>query len=545
MGEARQTPHSALETFAPRIVGRYVLYAPIARGGMATIHLARQFGAEGFNRIVAVKRLFPRYAEDPEFVKMFLQEAEIASRIRHPNVVPVVDVVAAADEVLLVQEYVHGVPLDRLFRSACSTAKPIPARVVVSIVAGVLAGLHAAHELRSDSGDPLHIVHRDVSPQNIVIGVNGAPRLLDFGVAQGAMSAQAPNGSRLAGKLAYMAPEQLRGDMVSRTSDVYSCGVLLWELATLRRLHAGSTDRDALSVVKKGVIPKITDALEDRRALIAPYEWRHLTRLQEIVERALAPQSQDRYATAAAFLQALLRVCPEASPMEIASWVKTHGGEFLLHREQVLAENEASWRSLSQLAVSMAGASGPASGGPSSPRPEVTVVSTLSGALVSSAGARPSSNPGSASWDRWRRMAPWAVAALALLVTSGLTGLLVSKQTASPSVAFVRQGVESAVASPLPSETPWTTKLAPPVAIAPRPADSIVERAVESLPVYVPPAARRPAASPSARGTLGDGASDVPAGPTEPPGTTTSEKPECDPPFFFQGKKKIFKPSCL
>lgn len=543
MGEARQAPHFAPETFAPRIVGRYVVYAPIARGGMATIHLARLFGVEGFSRIVAVKRLFPRFAEDPESVKMFLQEAEIASRIRHPNVVPVVDVVAEGDEVLLVQEYVHGVPLDRLYRSACSTPKPIAARVVISIVAGVLAGLHAAHELRSDSGDPLHIVHRDVSPQNILVGVNGAPRLLDFGVAQGAMNAQAPNGSRLAGKLAYMAPEQLRGDMVSRTSDVYSCGVLLWELATLRRLHAGSTDREALSVLKKGVIPKITDALEDRRALIAPYEWRHLARLEGIVERALAPQSQDRYATAAAFLQALLRVCPEASPIEMASWVRTHGGEFLLHREQVLAANEASWRSLSQLAVSMAGASGPASSGPGAPRPEVTVVSTLSGALVSSAGTQPASNPWSASPDRWRRIAPWAVAAVALLVTSYLTGLLVSRQVAYPKAAFVRPIGQPAVGSPPPTETPLMAAVAPPVVPAPLPADSIVE--VESLPVYVPPRAHRATVSPSARSSVGDGVADGLPDPIEPPGTTASQKPECDPPFFFQGKKKIFKPSCL
>src|ERR1700733_164825 len=148
MGEATRAPHSALEALEPRIFGRYVLYAPIARGGMATVHLARLFGAEGFSRIVAAKRLFRRFAEDPEFVRMFRHEAEIASRIRHPNVVPVLDMIFAGDEVLLVQEYVHGVPLDRLFRAACANPRPIPVRVVVSVVAGVLAGLHAAHEVR-------------------------------------------------------------------------------------------------------------------------------------------------------------------------------------------------------------------------------------------------------------------------------------------------------------------------------------------------------------------------------------------------------------
>ena len=136
----------------PRAFGRYVLYAPIARGGMATIHIARLVGDDGFSRIVAAKRLHPQFTEDPDFVEMFRDEAEIASKVRHPNVVPVLDIVLDGEEVVLVQEYVHGVPLDRLFRASRARAEPIPPRIVVGIVAGVLAGLHSAHETTDEHG---------------------------------------------------------------------------------------------------------------------------------------------------------------------------------------------------------------------------------------------------------------------------------------------------------------------------------------------------------------------------------------------------------
>ncbi len=246
MGESAQPFESSLAGSEPRAFGRYVLYAPIARGGMATIHTARLVGADGFSRIVAAKRLHPQFSEDPEFVAMFRGEAEIASKIHHPNVVPVLDIVLDGEEVVLVQEYVHGVPLDRLFRAACASREPIPPRIVSGIVAGILSGLHSAHETTDEKGDSLGIIHRDVSPQNVMVSVDGIPRLLDFGIAKAHSCTHETRAGLLKGKIAYMAPEQVRsGEDVTRTADLYACGVVLWELLTAPRgcTPAGATRR--------------------------------------------------------------------------------------------------------------------------------------------------------------------------------------------------------------------------------------------------------------------------------------------------------------
>src|SRR5262245_32829395 len=165
-------------------VGRYLLHRQIARGGMATIHIARLLGDEGFSRLVAAKRLLSEYAQDAEFVTMFLDEARVASKVHHRNVVPVLDVVTTDTDVILVQEYVHGVPLNVLLREARRTKTHMPVRVAVSIASGVLAGLQAAHTTVDEVGIPLNIVHRDVSPHNVMIAIDGTARLLDFGVAK-------------------------------------------------------------------------------------------------------------------------------------------------------------------------------------------------------------------------------------------------------------------------------------------------------------------------------------------------------------------------
>jgi serine/threonine protein kinase len=206
---------------APRSIGRYVLYGEIASGGMATVHFGRLSGPAGFSRTVAIKRLHPQYAKDPEFVSMFLDEARLAARIRHPNVVTTLDVVTTGAEIFLVMEYVQGESLSRLLRAVRPMMTPADTRIVATIVSGVLHGLHAAHEARDEQGQPLRIVHRDVSPQNVLVGTDGVPRVLDFGVAKAAGRVQTTREGQLKGKLAYMAPEQVRGE-VTRVTDVYS-----------------------------------------------------------------------------------------------------------------------------------------------------------------------------------------------------------------------------------------------------------------------------------------------------------------------------------
>src|SRR6185503_14890982 len=181
-------PTSSKRTFGETI-GRYHLHSQIAKGGMARIHIARAVGAEGFSRLVAAKRLHTALASDAEFVKMFLDEARVASKVRHRNVVPVLDVVNIDGEVILVQELVIGVPLHRLCGRAQKIRQWLPVPITIAIASQALAGLHAAHEAVDEAGTPLNIVHRDVSPQNIMIATDGSVRLLDFGVAKNAAAA--------------------------------------------------------------------------------------------------------------------------------------------------------------------------------------------------------------------------------------------------------------------------------------------------------------------------------------------------------------------
>ena len=231
----------------PRMLGRYALYEKIAAGGMATVHIGRLLGPVAFARTVAIKRMHPHFAADPAFVAMFLDEARLAARIRHPNVVPTLDVVAMENELFLVMEYVLGESLARLMQAAATRGERIPPSMVATIMAGVLHGLHAAHEATSDRGEPLGIVHRDVSPQNILVGTDGVARVLDFGVAKAAGRIQTTREGQLKGKLAYMAPERDPRQGVAPAADVYAASVVLWEALTgeaaLSRRERGAVAR--------------------------------------------------------------------------------------------------------------------------------------------------------------------------------------------------------------------------------------------------------------------------------------------------------------
>src|SRR5450432_1251573 len=217
MSQARAAP--------PITVGRYAIHAELASGGMASVHFGRLLGPVGFSRTVAIKRLHPQFAKDPEFVSMFLDEARLAARIRHPNVVPTLDVVATQGELFLVMDYVQGESLSRLIRGMRERGQRIPLRMVAGIMCGALHGLHAAHEAKNERGEPLHIVHRDISPQNVLVGTDGVARVLDFGVAKAAGRVQTTREGQLKGKLAYMAPEQISGN-VTRQTDVYAAAIV-------------------------------------------------------------------------------------------------------------------------------------------------------------------------------------------------------------------------------------------------------------------------------------------------------------------------------
>jgi serine/threonine-protein kinase len=326
---------SAIETGAgqgpSRIVGRYALFGMLAAGGMAVVHLGRLLGPVGFARTVAIKHLHPQYASSPEFVAMFLDEARLAARIRHPNVVATLDVVVDATEIFLVMDYVQGETLARLLRAALSRRALLPPPLAVNVVLGLLSGLHAAHESTNEQGAPLGIVHRDVSPQNVMVGIDGVARVLDFGVAKAIGRAQLTREGELKGKLSYMAPEQIRGAAIDRRVDIYAAGVVLWEALTLKRLFSGETDAERMyQVLQSNIAPPSTHAPDVPAALDA------------VVLRALSARPEDRYATALEMALALERTVPLLSAREVGTWVTDLAGDALTRRAMQLEAIESS-----------------------------------------------------------------------------------------------------------------------------------------------------------------------------------------------------------
>lgn len=317
-------------TAPERILGRYALYGEIASGGMATVHFGRLMGPVGFARTVAIKRLHPHFAKDPEFVSMFLDEARLAARIRHPNVVPTLDVVATEGELFLVMEYVQGESLSRLLARAAKINECVPPSIAGAILAGALHGLHAAHEATDENGRPLDIVHRDVSPHNILVGVDGTARVLDFGVAKAVGRLQNTREGQLKGKLPYMAPEQITG-RATRATDVYACAVVLWETLALRRLFTGENEAQVMSRVLGGV----TERPSAHASGISPD-------LDAIVMRGLAADPQARFPTARDMARALERAVAFASTSDIGEWVERLAGGAIAARAESVARIERS-----------------------------------------------------------------------------------------------------------------------------------------------------------------------------------------------------------
>lgn len=314
---------------SPRTVGRYVLYGELASGGMATVHFGRLAGPVGFSRTVAIKRLHPHFAKDPEFVSMFLDEARLCGRIRHPNVVSVLDVVSTEGEIFIVMEYVAGEALSRLLKSAWAKKIPTPPRIAATIITSVLHGLHAAHETKDEHGRPLGIVHRDVSPQNILVGGDGTARLLDFGVAKATGRMQTTRDGEVKGKIAYMPSEQLSGGTVTRQSDIYAAAVVFWEALCGRRLFDGETE--AIVLVR---------AIEGRIESPSVHNPEISVAAAGVVLRGLAKDAANRFATAREMAVAIEQTFGLASPSEVGEWVETVAAEELSTRALRVSEIE-------------------------------------------------------------------------------------------------------------------------------------------------------------------------------------------------------------
>ncbi|MBS2012311.1 MAG: serine/threonine protein kinase [Deltaproteobacteria bacterium] len=328
-----------------RVVGRYALYGAIAAGGMATVHLGRLLGPVGFSRTVAIKRLHAQFASDPEFVSMFLDEARLAARIRHPNVVPTLDVVATGGELFLVMDYVPGESVARISRVLREQQQTIPQRIISAIMAGVLHGLHAAHEAKDERGDPLGIVHRDMSPQNVLVGADGVPRVLDFGVAKAAGRMQTTRDGQIKGKLAYMPPEQLRGAAVSRQTDIYAAGVMLWELVTGQRLFTGDNEGAVVAKILEGRIEapsKVAFRGMSRSKTLTDAHLRSLEALDSTILRSLQMDAESRFGSAREMALEIEKRCAPATASEVADWLETVAKDVLTSRAAMVAEIESS-----------------------------------------------------------------------------------------------------------------------------------------------------------------------------------------------------------
>jgi serine/threonine protein kinase len=311
-------------------LGRYVLFDELARGGMATVHLGRLRGAAGFSKTVAIKKMHANVAGDPRFLAMFLDEARLASRIQHPNVVPVFDVIAERDEAYLVMEYVDGESLSTLRRTLSRRGERIPVPIAAHIVCNALYGLHAAHEATNEQGEPLKLVHRDISPQNILVGVDGVARVLDFGIAKAVGRVQETESGEVKGKIAYMAPEQIKGEPLDRRADIFSTGVVLWELLAGQRLFGGKTSAESMYRVLEAIIPPLSDFLEDLpQALV------------DAVARATSKRPEDRFGSALEFAAELERSVTLIPNHVVGRWVIGVGGESLTARRELLRTIEA------------------------------------------------------------------------------------------------------------------------------------------------------------------------------------------------------------
>jgi serine/threonine-protein kinase len=481
---------SVVEERSDLLLGRYAIFDEIAAGGMATVHLGRLIGPAGFSKVVAIKRLHPHLARDPEFSSMFIDEARLAARVQHPNVVATLDVVPIEGEVFLVLDYVQGEPLSRLVKATAARGEHMDPRIASTVVVGALHGLQAAHDATDEYGKSLGIVHRDVSPQNVMVGADGVARVLDFGVAKAAGRLQSTRDGQLKGKLSYMAPEQVRGTEVDPRTDVYSAGVVLWEALTGRRMIQGNNEASVLQAVLQAHPPKPSSLNPTVPQAV-----------DEVVMRALEKHPARRFATAREMAIALERAAGIASPYEVGEWVRSVAQEALALRAARVKEMEST--SAIRLVPPTLQAwerSG-------------STVSTLHGPLP--AAPPPRSN----TW-----LVVIAAGLLALLAVIGVVLVLAFRGPAQPAEpAAVAVPAESAGASaPTPEPAPVPAP-APAPETEPDPAPSAI--AIEDL-APAPPVqtAVRPAPAPSAK----------------------PKKPSCESPFYVdENGIKHPRPECL
>ncbi len=473
-------------------VGRYEVLSEIASGGMATVYLARHVGVGGFARLFAIKKLHAHMQSDEDFVAMLLDEASLAARIRHPNVVPVVDM-EASPELYLVMEYIEGDKLSGLIRAMARVQRRMPPPVALRIIHDSLEGLHAAHELCDEELRPLKIIHRDISPQNILVGVDGISRISDFGIAKAESRATATRDGELKGKVGYMAPEQLGGEEIDRRVDLFAMGVTLWECLVGRRLFYRDTELESMAAVAHSVIPSLVETYGLPREL------------DTVVQKALARDPAKRFATARQFGDALESAAKQvgglATTRQVADLVGDVAGE-KIQRERARMREAAAFTNATPISKQIVSGIAPRIKPLEQPGPGEA--SVPSGVQVGRA-ASPSMRPGRGH----ARSARWIIAAavVAVIASSLLTAVVVLRlrtradgtaaQPARAPQATAVLPVTPAVQAP----TPAAVEPVPPPVVAPAIAPAIEADAAAALGSTIVDGGEPPSA-PSRRGRI-------------------------------------------
>lgn len=327
-------------------VGRYQLIRKVAQGGMAEVFLAKSYGAHGFEKPVAIKRILGRYAADEQFVTMLIDEARITSQLNHPNIVPVLDFHADAQDCYLVMEYVAGRSLSNLTRCLLTDGRTLPVEHLLFICKECAAGLHHAHVKTDKTGRPLHIVHRDVSPQNVLVSFDGFVKIIDFGIARARDRLAQTEVGTIKGKVRYLAPEQLHGEGVDGRTDMFSLAIVMWEALTNCTLFDGASDLEVCDQIMRTEIPDPRTYNKD-----VPEE------LVRVLNRALARQKEQRFSSCEAFsaeLRGILtRANPDYDPSTLGALMRS---QFRLEMDEDLAEEA---REEAELARANAAAAAP------------------------------------------------------------------------------------------------------------------------------------------------------------------------------------------
>jgi serine/threonine protein kinase len=481
---------------------------------MATVHLGRLLGSVGFARTVAIKRLHEAYANDPEFVSMFLDEARLVARIHHPNVVPTLDVVAADGHLLLVMDYVQGESLASLMKVVNTRGEVVKRAIVAAVGAGMLHGLHAAHEAKNERGEPLGIVHRDVSPQNVLVGTDGVARVLDFGVAKAAGRLRTTSDGSVRGKFAYMAPEQVRGEDVDRRTDVYAASVVVWELLAGRRLFSAENQAALLERVMHETVKAPGEVARD----VPPA-------LDAIVMRGLARERTARFETAREMALAIEEAVAPATAAQVGLWVEHSAGEMLAARAAMVDELDSSLPPDSHHArrlVAEMSSSRDRIGLPPSPNSAPTAIDRVVDATMP--GSEKPLTESRPAGGRGRGALLWGVLA---------GGCAVAVVVGAIAVGRSHHLAAAVAASAIPAVTPSA---------------SVASQIVPSAPSAAPSAAQASSSVPAAS-SAAPAASSAPSGqrrPVSPAGLGRGPSDDCNPPYTIDSYgDKHFKEKCI